>query len=133
MSMLQHHFGQDIVAASKLRHNLLVATKEEVFLFDFIKQAVVDQCSLGLLKDKKLPEFTLLENDVIIFSSNSHKYASSEGQLQCQGEYPKPHNKYVCYTSDKQQTILTINHLNDELTINDISISHECSSFIFYH
>ena len=47
MSMFKVDFGALVTAVSKKLHNLLVVTKDKVFLYDLIKKAIVDSCELG--------------------------------------------------------------------------------------
>jgi hypothetical protein len=65
MSMVKAFFWADVTATSKKRHNLLAITKEKVFLYDLVKQSIVDSCDLGEHKSKLFPSLKLLKNDEI--------------------------------------------------------------------
>jgi hypothetical protein len=74
MSMFKYDFGSNISAAHKNKHNIVIITHEKVFLYDLIKTAVVQQCEIGELKDKRIFDLHLLKNDEISLIIGDRRY-----------------------------------------------------------
>ena len=83
MSMFRAEFKDDILSASRKRHNLLVLTQNEIFLYDFVKRSVVCQCDIGVLKGVRTFDVRLLQTDTIDFIANKYRYTLSDGLLKC--------------------------------------------------
>ena len=63
MSMFQANFESDVLAISRKQHNLLVLTQSKGFLYDLVKQSIVDQCTTDVLANKRMSSVRLLTND----------------------------------------------------------------------